>query len=69
MLAWLLELVLLKLVTVVCVDKDTDKIKSINQGISPIYEEGLQDIIERNVVKKRLKAIKYLDADIGNADI
>ena len=45
---------------VVCVDKDKEKVKSINNGISPIHEDGLQDILERNVRSKHLKAVLNL---------
>lgn len=40
---------------VVCLDLDAAKIDKLNQGIVPIYEPGLQDIIERNIKSGRLK--------------
>ncbi len=39
---------------VICVDKDITKIEELNQGIIPIYEPGLKDILEINVKEKRL---------------
>ena len=33
---------------VVCVDKDEKKIKKLNQGNSPIYEPGLDELIKKN---------------------
>ncbi|MEI0487493.1 UDP-glucose/GDP-mannose dehydrogenase family protein [Brachyspira intermedia] len=39
---------------VICVDNDEDKLKKLNQGIIPIYEPGLEDLIKFNVGEKRL---------------
>lgn len=39
---------------VVCVDIDEGKIARLNQGEVPIYEPGLDGIIERNMAAKRL---------------
>ena len=41
-------------VTVHCVDIDEDKINKLNKGIVPIYEPGLDKMIERNTKKERL---------------
>ena len=41
-------------ITVTCVDIDKDKIDKLNQGIVPIYEPGLERMIERNVASNRL---------------
>ncbi len=37
-----------------CVDIDKSKVDKLNQGIIPIYEPGLEEMVERNVAKKRL---------------
>ncbi|PCG19249.1 UDP-glucose/GDP-mannose dehydrogenase family protein [Brachyspira sp. G79] len=39
---------------VICVDNDEDKLKKLNNGIIPIYEPGLEDLIKFNVGEKRL---------------
>lgn len=39
---------------VVCVDKDPAKIDSLNQGVVPIYEPGLDDMMAKNVAAGRL---------------
>lgn len=39
---------------VVCADIDRDKISKLQQGVIPIYEPGLQEVVDRNVRKGRL---------------
>jgi UDPglucose 6-dehydrogenase len=34
---------------VICVDIEESKVNNINQGIPPIYEEGLEDLLQRNI--------------------
>ncbi len=48
---------------VYCVDKDISKIKKLKNGISPIYEPGLEDLIKKNYREKRLD---FTD-DLGKA--
>jgi UDPglucose 6-dehydrogenase len=47
---------------VICVDKDKEKVDCLNRGIMPIFEEGLKEMVKRNVEAERL----YFTTDIGN---
>lgn len=39
---------------VTCVDKDVSKIEKLQQGIMPIFEPGLDNLVEKNVKEDRL---------------
>ena len=39
---------------VVCVDVDEEKIKALRQGRSPIYEPGLEELLEKNIAAERI---------------
>ena len=41
---------------VTAVDTNSKIVKSVNSGVSPINEPGLQELISRNVQKGKLKA-------------
>ena len=48
---------------VVCIDKDTCKIRKIQEGSIPIYEPGLDQLVGKNIQEGRLS----LQAEMGNA--
>ena len=54
---------------VYCVDKDKEKIKKLNSGISPIYEPGLDELIQKNFKAKRLKFTTDSKKAINESDI
>ncbi len=54
---------------VICVDVNEQKIENLKNGILPIYEPGLEDIVERNAKKGRLKFSTSLQESIANAQI
>ena len=48
---------------VTCIDNDAEKIAKIGDGMMPIYEPGLEDLVARNVEAGRL----HFSTDIGPA--
>jgi len=54
---------------VTCIDVDENKINSLCAGIMPIYEPGLDALVERNVAAKRLRFTTEYDPAIGEADL
>lgn len=55
-------------IDVTCVDKDSSKIGALEQGIMPIYEPGLDDLVEKQVKAKRLSFTTNLDEALAKAD-
>ena len=55
--------------TVYCVDKDKNKIDILNKGEIPIYEPGLNEIVNKNYLSNRLKFTTNLIYAIKNSDI
>ena len=55
--------------TVYCVDKDTNKINSLNKGLVPIYEPGLEEILRKNYKQKRLIFTTDLKKAVFNSDV
>ncbi len=55
--------------TVYCVDKDINKINSLNNGFVPIYEPGLEEILKKNYKQKRLIFTTDLKKAVSNSDI
>jgi UDPglucose 6-dehydrogenase len=54
---------------VVCVDIDTAKIEKLKQGVLPIYEPGLTDLIERNMREERLAFTNDIEAAVRKSFI
>ena len=54
---------------VICVDKDLDKIDNLKQGIIPIYEPGLEELVLKNFKNNRLKFTTNLKEAVLKSDI
>lgn len=55
-------------IDVTCVDKDADKIAKLNAGEIPIFEPGLEQLVENNVEAGRLTFTTDLAASVAAAD-
>jgi len=55
--------------TVTCVDKDESRLAEMKSGKSPIYEPGLDDLLQRNMSADRLRFTGELAAAVKTADI
>jgi UDPglucose 6-dehydrogenase len=54
---------------VICVDKDAGKIASLVHGVMPIFEPGLDELVERNVKENRLEFSTDLAAAVKNSGV
>ncbi len=54
---------------VTCVDKDKNKIENLHRGIIPIYEPGLDRLVETNQSKKRLFFTVDLKEAVAKTDV
>lgn len=55
-------------IDVVCVDKDAGKIERLQKGEIPIFEPGLEDLVEKQVKAKRLSFTTDLSEAVKEAD-
>ncbi|HEY8578348.1 MAG TPA: UDP-glucose/GDP-mannose dehydrogenase family protein [Beijerinckiaceae bacterium] len=53
---------------VICVDKDPERIAALEAGRIPIFEPGLQQIVQANVAQGRLDFTRDLAAAVAGAD-
>jgi len=54
---------------VTCVDIDQSKIDQLNQGVIPIYEPGLEDLVIRNTANKNLHFTTELSDSLNDSDV
>jgi UDPglucose 6-dehydrogenase len=54
---------------VVCVDVVEEKVGQLNNGIMPIYEPGLQEMVQRNLADRRLAFSASLEVGMDKAEI
>ncbi len=55
--------------TVTCVDKDKGRLDEMRRGVSPIYEPGLEDLMDRSMKAGRLLFTGELGPAVRNADV
>ena len=54
---------------VTCVDIDEEKVEGLRNGVMPIYEPGLEEIVERNYESGNLEFTTSLAKGVKNSDI
>ncbi|KJJ85741.1 UDP-glucose 6-dehydrogenase [Candidatus Omnitrophus magneticus] len=54
---------------VLCVDRNVSKIEILNSGSVPIYEPGLEELIQKNSGKKRLSFTVSIEEGVRFADV
>ncbi|MEO5800852.1 MAG: UDP-glucose/GDP-mannose dehydrogenase family protein [Gemmatimonadales bacterium] len=54
---------------VICADVDAGKIARLRDGVLPIYEPGLQPLVERNIAEGRLQFTTDLGAAVAHGDV
>ena len=55
--------------SVTCIDVDATKIARLQEGRMPIYEPGLDELVERNVAQRRLRFTTVFDGSVGDAEL
>ena len=54
---------------VICVDVDEEKVKNLRQGIIPIYEPGLEELIKENCSRERLSFTTDISHGVRGSEI
>ncbi|MEM7293307.1 MAG: UDP-glucose/GDP-mannose dehydrogenase family protein, partial [Pseudomonadota bacterium] len=54
---------------VLCVDIDEDKVNSLKQGVVPIYEPGLEEVVKRNFAAERLDFTTDVDRAVAFSEM
>ena len=54
---------------VICVDKDESKVRSLERGVVPIFEPGLERLVERNAAGGRLTFTTDIATGVRDAEV
>ena len=54
---------------VICVDNNLEKLKQLEQGIIPIYEPGLEELVKSNVAENRLSFSSDIDTAVKQSEV
>lgn len=54
---------------VICIDNNLEKLKQLENGIIPIYEPGLEELVKSNVLEKRLKFSSDIDSAVKSSEV
>lgn len=54
---------------VVCADVDASRIEALGRGVLPIYEPGLDHLVERNARERRLSFSANVDGSIASSEV
>ncbi len=54
---------------VICIDNDERKVKALRSGVIPIYEPGLEELVQRNVSANRLSFTGRIEEGVDNSQV
>lgn len=54
---------------VICIDNNMEKIEQLKNGIIPIYEPGLEELVKSNVIENRLVFSSDLDSAVRKSQV
>lgn len=54
---------------VVCIDKDSQKIETLNSGVLTLYEDGLEELFKKNVKAGRIRFTTSMKEGVSDADV
>src|ERR1700756_5729939 len=54
---------------VICIDNDDRKIKALRSGVIPIYEPGLEQLVQRNVSADRLSFTGSIEEGVDSSQV
>ena len=55
--------------TVTCIDRDTNKIDLLKSGIVTLYEEGLEELLKKNIKRGTIRFLSNMEEGIKGADV